>query len=174
LRGPLYPDEPTCSGCPQSMYASSAPSLSANVGLALPAFARRKKRRARDATHTSGLFVLNSIFLRMNQAHRSAFSSRQRFDRPPPHQQKAAVTVGPLAASVRTEASVTPGALKPASAKLARKRLHPLCRTKITRITGRASTLHVVDQARLLAICANYAGHVLRIYGVPDSHYGYV
>jgi hypothetical protein len=83
LRRPLYPDEPTCSGCPQSMYASSAPSLSANVGLALPAFARRKKRRARDATHTSGLFVLNSIFLRMNQAHRSGADKRQRFDHPP-------------------------------------------------------------------------------------------
>ena len=30
-----------------------------------------KNDGARDATHTSGLFVLNSIFLRMNQDHRS-------------------------------------------------------------------------------------------------------
>src|SRR4030081_824108 len=87
-----------------------------------------------------GLFGLNSKILRTNQAHRSASSSRP---------QKATLTIGPLAARVRTEASVTPGALKPTSANLARKCLYPLCRTKVTRITDRASTLHVVDQARL-------------------------
>src|ERR1700682_1810294 len=37
-----------------------------------------------------GLFGFNSEFLRMNQAHRSASSSRQRFDRPPPHPQDGA------------------------------------------------------------------------------------
>src|ERR1700676_3702911 len=96
-----------------------------------------------------GLFVFNSHSVRMKQDHRSASSSRPRFDRPPPHPQKATLTIGPLAAGVRTEASVTPGALKPTSANLARKCLYPLCRTKVTRITARASTLHAVDQARL-------------------------
>src|SRR5258705_9895896 len=66
-----------------------------------------------------GLFGLSFNFLRMNQAHRSASSSRQRFDRPPPHPQTKTLTVGPLAASVRTESSVTPGALKARAANLA-------------------------------------------------------
>lgn len=48
----------------------------------------------------------------MKETHRSASSPRQRFDRPPPHPQKATLTVGPLAAGARTEASVSPGALK--------------------------------------------------------------
>ena len=55
--------------------------------------------------------------MRVNQPHRSASSSRQRFDRPPPHPQTKTLTVGPLAASVRTESSVTPGALKSQSCK---------------------------------------------------------
>jgi hypothetical protein len=57
------------------------------------------------------LFVSNSDFLRMKEGHRSASSSRQRFDRPPPHPQKATLTVGPLAAGVRTETSVKSAAL---------------------------------------------------------------
>ena len=121
-----------------------------------------------------GLFVFNSSFAGMNQDHRSASSSRQRFDRPPPRPQKATLTVGPLAAGVRTETSVTPGALKPTSAHLARKCLQALCGTKVARITSRASTLYVLDQARLSAVCTNYGGHALRIHGVLDSHYGYL
>jgi hypothetical protein len=121
-----------------------------------------------------GLFVFNSSFAGMNQDHRSASSSRQRFDRPPPHPKEATLPVGPLAASVRTEASVTPCALKTISANFARKHLDPLCGTKVPRIAARASTLHVVDQTRLSAVCTNYGGHALRIHGVLDSHYGYL
>src|SRR5258707_10120149 len=65
------PHEPTCSGCPQSKHAASAPSLAASAGLALPRSREGKSRPARDATHTSGLFEFNSEILRMNQAHRS-------------------------------------------------------------------------------------------------------
>ena len=119
----------------------------------------RLKTSRSDATHTGWLFVFNTNFLRMEEDHRYASSSRQSFDRPPPRPQKPTLAVGQLAAGVRTKASVTPGTLKAASANLARKRLHPLCRTKIPGITGRASTLHVVDRARFSAICANYAGH---------------
>ena len=113
-------------------------------------------------------------FLRMNQAHRSAPSSRKRFDHPRPHPQKTTLSVGPLAASVRTKASVTSGALKAKLANLTSKCLCPLFRTKVSRITGRTSTLHVVDQACLSAVCANYRGHALRIHGVLDSYYGYL
>ena len=84
MRGPLYPHEPTCSGCPQSKYAASAPSLAASAGLALPRSREGKSRPARDATHTSGLFEFNSEILRMNQAHRSGADKRQGFDHPPP------------------------------------------------------------------------------------------
>src|SRR5712672_2332648 len=49
LRGPLYPHEPTCSDCPQSKYAASAPSLAASAGLALPRSREGKSRPARDA-----------------------------------------------------------------------------------------------------------------------------
>jgi hypothetical protein len=84
LRGPLYPHEPTCSGCPQSKYAASAPSLAASAGLALPRSREGKSRPARDATHTSGLFEFNSEILRMNQAHRSRAGKLQRFDHPRP------------------------------------------------------------------------------------------
>jgi len=41
------------------------------------------------ALSSGGFFDLNSNFLRVNEAHRSASSSRQRFDCPPPHPQKA-------------------------------------------------------------------------------------
>ena len=37
-----------------------------------------------NRTQPGGLFVFNSSFARMNQAHRSAPSSRQRFDHPQP------------------------------------------------------------------------------------------
>src|SRR5258706_7522931 len=67
------------------------------------------------------LFVFNSNFLPMKEAHRSAPSSRQRFEHPHPHPQKTTLTVGPLAASVRTEASVTSGALKAKLANLTSK-----------------------------------------------------
>src|SRR6202022_4531234 len=88
--------------------------------------------------HRSGFFVLKKLkILRMNQAHRSAPSSRQRFDHPLPHPQKTTLTVGPLAASVRTEAGVTSGALKAKLANLTSKCLCPLFRTKVSRITGR-------------------------------------
>jgi len=67
------------------------------------------------------LSLFNSSFLRTKESYRSAPSSRQRFDHPPPHSQKTTLTVGPLAASVRAEASVTPGALKAALANLTSK-----------------------------------------------------
>ena len=73
------------------------------------------------ALSSGGLFVFNSNFLRMNQSYRSAPLSRQRFDRPHPCPQKAAFTIGPLAASVRTEARVTSGALKAKPANLTRE-----------------------------------------------------
>jgi hypothetical protein len=66
------------------------------------------------------LFLFNSSFLRMKEAHRSAAKVGQRFDHPHPPQ-KTALTVGPLAASVRTEASVTSGALKAILANLTSK-----------------------------------------------------
>jgi hypothetical protein len=70
----------------------------------------------------SGFFVLKKLkILHMKQAHRSAPLSRQRFDHPHPHPQKTTLTVRPLAASVRTEASVTSGAQKAKLANLTSK-----------------------------------------------------
>jgi hypothetical protein len=42
------------------------------------------------ALSSGGLFVLNSNFLRVNEAHRSAPSSRQRIDHPPPRRSDGA------------------------------------------------------------------------------------
>ena len=71
------------------------------------------------------------------------------------------LTVGPLAASVRTKASVTPGALKATLAHLAYQRFHPPRRAKVSSIATRTSILNVVESTFCFAVFANDLDHVV-------------